>query len=144
MKDAIGRPIKIGSILRHRIDRTQGVVVEIGMVGRLARHVQAVGMIAIQTSYGSYRCTNHYDEWIHVEREWTTAVERYRSFLVTPWEHDDSIAADPMEALAMEFVAALLPKDPWEDEDTFPSDLETVLLALAETMDAKLHQKLPS
>lgn len=137
MKDVLGQPIEIGSILRHRLDGTQGVVVEIGEPGRIARHVIAVGDIAIQTGHGSYRCTNLYDHWVHVHREHTTAVERYRSFMVRPWHYDESVSRSRQEAFAMEFAAALLPRCPWEADDTFPDDLETVMLAIAEELDSQ-------
>lgn len=137
MKDVLGQPIKLGSILRHRRDGTQGVVVEIGEPGRIARHVIAVGDIAIQTGHGSYRCTNLYDHWVHVHREHTTAVERWRSFTSRPWQHDESVATDPREAFSMELAAALLPRCPWEADDAFPDDIETVMLAVAEEIDAR-------
>lgn len=139
MTDVLGQPIKLGSILRHRRDGTQGVVVEIGEPGRIARHVLAVGDIAIQTGYGSYRCTNCYNDWVHVQREYTTAVERYRSFMVTPWEHDDLVSEDRAEALVMEFAAALLPFDMWEAEDSFPTCIDSVLLEIAKEMDRQHH-----
>lgn len=137
MNDVLGQPIKLGSILRHRREGIQGVVVEIGDAGRITRHVLAVGDIAIQTGYGSYRCTNMGDHWVHVQREHTTAVERYRSFMAQPWEHDDCVATDPSEAFAMELAAALLPHDPWAGEDDFPTDIERVMLAVAEEIDRR-------
>jgi len=135
LKDAIGRQIKPGSVLRHRYDGTRGVVEEIAELGRPAKHAKIVGDMAIQVADSVWRVTNCGDEWIHLEREWQTAVERWRSFMATPWEHDEGVSSDPSEAFAMEFAAALLPADPWEHYAAYPDGIELVLLQLARLLD---------
>lgn len=142
MTSASGRPIQIGDVLIHE-DGARGVVVEIGQEGYHGRHVFFVGDIAVQTSYGSYRCGNKYSAWRHVERRDMLPIERWRSWNVRPWKHDEYDELSPDAQLAIDGIMAVMPPHPREDSDDWfrPHCIEDALKQLAEHLQT-LHEGL--
>jgi len=141
--DADGVAILVGSVL-ERVDGTdRGVVTQIVLPGALIRCVliPVIGDLEIETSPSCRRITNQWAKWRHIPKERQTYRERFRSWQLTPYEHDDNNGKRSSdEGLAIDGILALLPPDavdwdygPWPDSiEEALGFLETHLTQLAD------------
>ena len=141
MNAADGEPIRLGDILIHDKDGDRGVVVEIGSKeGTVCKYCTFVGDIAIKTGPGSYRCTNNYSKWRHIERRDQLPIERLLSFRSRQFLPDIDTDLSDDEQYAVAGISSLLPPDPCEDYDDWfpPNSIDEALSRLGQHLQ-ELH-----
>lgn len=139
--DADDIPIRKGDVLRDIDSGESGVVIKIMRAGDRGYVFDMVGDLKILTQTGITRTTNKYKQFRHVDKADQTYWERYRSWLVTPFHHDEYMQASKDEQIAMEGIFALLPEDAvnWEWES--PQRIEDALKCLMRHLTELSNQK---
>lgn len=140
-----GKAITEGSVLINLEDGTRGVVTEIGRPGhRSSIPILSLGDIIIQTSPGCYRGTNMYDKWRHIPHNEQTYLERYNSWRMRPYRHDEYDGVSREEGCAINGIMALLRDDVVEWElGPWPDHIEDALKFLQEHLSDLAKQKRP-
>lgn len=139
MRDALGNPISLGSVIRHVEETdTQGVVVHIvSKTGVNAHPITVDGDLIIQLSNERYgtRVSRNYRMWVLVPHENQTFAERYLAWTKTRGKYypSGSDRISNTEKRAISGIMSLLPEDVvnWE-EGPWPDTLDDALRFMAD------------
>jgi len=137
-KDADGKEIHVGTVLRQIHDGDRGVVVRIVKAGDKGHPgLDCVGDLNISSGPGRTRVTNRYSEWKRIPEAEQTYLERF-----TSWQHSDSFyepeytqrSKDEYEAVRG--ILALLPPGIVDYDYHNPSTTCEALYIMAQHLEA--------